>query len=113
MEFCDVCGAMMQPRKVGNKKQWVCPVCGAVKDAEAGSEESLSFEIKHNDPEKGKMLILKDEKAIRTRPAKLMYCPKCKKEVMVEYWELQTRSADEAPTRFFKCENGHTWREYD
>ncbi|MCK4973458.1 MAG: transcription factor S, partial [Candidatus Heimdallarchaeota archaeon] len=29
-------------------------------------------------------------------------------------WMVQTRSADESPTRFFRCTAcGETWREYD
>ena len=33
---------------------------------------------------------------------------------MIEYWEIQTRSADESPTRFFKCLScSKQWREYD
>ncbi len=113
MEFCDNCGSMMQPRKEKGKKVWVCLSCGEVKSADNDSQESLSFTIEHSDPEKGKMLVVKDEEPIRMHPTKEMECPTCKKVVLVEYWELQTRSADESPTRFFKCENGHTWREYD
>ena len=40
-------------------------------------------------------------------------CPECGHNKA--YYELkQTRSADEAPTRFFECaECGHKWRDYD
>lgn len=39
-------------------------------------------------------------------------CPKCGHR-KAEYWEVQTRSSDEPPTRFHKCvECKHTWREY-
>lgn len=39
-------------------------------------------------------------------------CPQCgHKEA--EHWEVQTRAADEPPTRFYKCKKcRHTWREY-
>ena len=40
-------------------------------------------------------------------------CPECGNREA--YYELkQTRSADEAPTRFFECAHcGHKWRDYD
>ena len=39
-------------------------------------------------------------------------CPKCG-NMKAEYWEIQTRSADEPPTRFHRCTKcRHTWREY-
>ncbi|MEM0142231.1 MAG: zinc ribbon domain-containing protein [Candidatus Rehaiarchaeum fermentans] len=39
-------------------------------------------------------------------------CPKCGQKKIVS-WMEQTRSADEPPTRFYKCANcGYTWREY-
>lgn len=39
-------------------------------------------------------------------------CPKCGHR-KAEYWEVQTRSSDEPPTRFHKCVKcKHTWREY-
>ena len=40
-------------------------------------------------------------------------CPECGHDKA--YYELkQTRSADEAPTRFFECAKcGHKWRDYD
>jgi len=40
------------------------------------------------------------------------FCPKCKNKGA--YWHLrQTRAADEATTRFYRCTScKHTWREY-
>jgi DNA-directed RNA polymerase subunit M len=40
-------------------------------------------------------------------------CPECHKRSKVAQWQVQTRSADEAPTTFYKCSScGHTWRDY-
>lgn len=40
-------------------------------------------------------------------------CPKCGND-KAYYWSVQTRAADESPTRFYKCTKcSHTWREYD
>ncbi len=39
-------------------------------------------------------------------------CKKCH-NTTAYYWLIQTRSADEPPTQFFRCVKcGHTWREY-
>lgn len=39
-------------------------------------------------------------------------CPKCGHNEAY-WWMIQTRSADEAPTTFYRCVNcGHTWRDY-
>lgn len=39
-------------------------------------------------------------------------CPKCGNN-KAYYWLVQTRSGDEAATRFFRCTKcGHTWRDY-
>ena len=55
----------------------------------------------------------KDPNAIETLPTANVGCEKCGNNEAV-FWELQTRSADESATRFFRCtECQQTWREYD
>ena len=50
---------------------------------------------------------------ISTLPTTKVTCPKCG-NTKAEWWLQQTRSADEAETRFLRClECKHTWREYD
>jgi DNA-directed RNA polymerase, subunit M/Transcription elongation factor TFIIS len=45
--------------------------------------------------------------------SKEVTCPKCGNHEAY-YWMIQTRAADEPPTRFYKCVKcGHTWREYE
>ena len=52
-----------------------------------------------------------DESGLRSTVREI--CPKCGHD-RASYELLQTRSADEAPTRFFTCEKcGHKWRGYD
>ena len=52
------------------------------------------------------------EKDTNVMPTVAETCPKCgNKEAY--FWTSQTRSADEAETKFFKCTKcKHTWREY-
>ena len=50
---------------------------------------------------------------INTLPTIKITCPECGYNT-AGWWLRQTRSADEAETRFYKClDCGHTWREYD
>ena len=59
----------------------------------------------------GKRIEVIDKK-IETLPKTKEKCPKCSNEEAY-WWIVQTRSADEAATRFFKCTKcSHTWREY-
>ena len=40
-------------------------------------------------------------------------CPSCHQIAKFIQWQVQTRSADEAPTTFYKCSKcNHTWRDY-
>lgn len=52
------------------------------------------------------------EKDTTPLPLTEKMCPRC--EHQRSYWRLQqTRSADEPPTQFFRCEKcKYTWREY-
>ncbi len=113
LEFCPKCGKLLRPS--GDKKTLVCPKCGFIKTISDDSEASFTEEIEHDLKKEliGSEVI--DESEINaTLPTKILYCPNCNKKTEVMYWQRQTRSADEAPTRFFRCTVcGHTWREYD
>ena len=103
MEFCPECGAMLLP----NDNKLKCS-CGYTKDLASNSKEySVSREVK------SKQGVVDMGEAIDLRSKITEICPECGNNEA--YYELkQTRSADEAPTRFFECaECGHKWRDYD
>ena len=53
-----------------------------------------------------------DEKEIETLPITKEECPKCGNGEAY-YWLIQTRSGDEAETKFMRCTKcKHTWRDY-
>lgn len=121
MDFCEDCDTLLQPKKNDDGQVLsFCPDCAEFKDGDISSSGTISVpnearEDIENDPEGGKMLILEDEDN-RTvgRPSKEMFCSNCQSNEEIEYWEIQTRSADESPTRFFKCLTCEKqWREYD
>jgi len=102
MMFCPKCKSIMMP-KGGAKKQFVCS-CGYKQAA-----ENVTFtEIKkHKEPE---VVVIEKEESINVIVD--AECPKCGNR-KAEYWEIQTRAADEPPTRFHKCTKCRgTWREY-
>ncbi len=114
MDFCPECGKLLQTDK--NKKGnsiLICIKCGFERELKENEKVSHTEEVEH-DPIKDTMEVVKVSQADSTKPTKEIYCPKCQKNQKVSFWMVQTRSADESPTRFFKCtECGETWREYD
>lgn len=103
LEFCPKCGTMLLPDD--NKLE--CR-CGYVKDLTSDkSEYSVSQKLK----EKQGVVDMGERIDLRSKINEV--CPECGNREA--YYELkQTRSADEAPTRFFECAKcGHKWRDYD
>ena len=103
MEFCPNCGAMLLPKNGKLECQ-----CGYSDDLSKGNNDyEVSEEI--NAKETVKML----GEDIDVGPVTNETCPECGNDKAV-YKLLQTRSADEAPTRIFTCTKcKHTWRAYE
>jgi DNA-directed RNA polymerase subunit M len=112
MEFCDDCGSMLAPKKINGKVVMACPKCGEGKKELSAGNQMLKEEIKQSDQES--MIVIENPDEINTMPTKKMRCSKCAIVVDTQYWAVQTRSGDEAATRFYRCMKcKHTWREYD
>lgn len=105
MIFCERCKGMMIPDKSG-KKKLVCSNCGK-KISVSGS---VVIKEKINE-EKEKIEVV--DKDINVSPVVEIECPKCG-NMKAHFWTLQTRAADEAETRFYKCcKCGHRWRAHE
>ena len=105
MEFCPECGALMLPD--GNELK--CQTCGYSKKIKKDDTKEYEVSEKVNSKE----TVVMTDAGINTRPTTNVICPKCG-HGKAEWWLQQTRSADEAETRFFKClKCRYTWREYD
>jgi len=105
--FCPKCGSLLKSLKKDNINVISCS-CGYT---EKGTEE---IQITEKGKPKGKeeeLAIVEKEEEVY--PIVKANCPKCRhKEAYT--WSVQTRSADEPETKFFKCTKcKHTWREYD
>lgn len=102
MMFCPKCGSVLIPHKNKDKVVLKCK-CGYKGETE---NAIITEKVK----EQKKIEVVELDKPLH--PIIDTECPKCKHN-KAEFWTMQTRSADEAETRFFKCVKcGHTWREY-
>lgn len=97
MQFCPKCGIRL--------KKGLCSKCGyseklkpEVKDASAGIDKSFT--------------VLEENDGKEALPTIKIECEKCGHDEAV-WWMLQTRSADEPTTQFYRCTGcNHTWRNY-
>ncbi len=102
--FCPKCGSILMPRMIGGKRVMGCS-CGHVA---TGTISTIKEEVKST--AKDVQIVGKEEEG--TLPLTDNKCKKCGHPKSF-FWEVQTRSADEPATRFYKCEKcKHVWREY-
>ncbi|MGM0590091.1 MAG: transcription factor S [Halobacteriota archaeon] len=109
MQFCDDCGTMM----VNRDGEMVCTNddCGAT----ATRDDDLAEQFVSTESQTFDDVIETEEGAeFEGKPtASDVHCDKCGHGT-AWYTIKQTASADEPPTRFFKCQEcGYRWREYN
>ena len=101
MEFCPKCGAVL----IQKRKNFGCPRCGY------SSKNKIKLISSEKIGEKKEIAIV-SEKDLETLPIVAEKCKKCGNE-KAYFWTVQTRSGDEAETKFFRCTKcEYTWREY-
>jgi len=101
MEFCPKCGAVL----IQKRKNDACPRCSY--SSKGHSKISTSEKIGEK-----KEIPLITKQVAETMPIVNEKCKKCRNE-KAYFWTIQTRSADESETKFFKCiKCGNTRREY-
>ena len=114
MKFCPKCGSLMIARRENGKLVYICPRCGYREEAtQNAAVKILSTTIKHS--EKERLVVITEDTKLEERllPKVKIQCPRCGNDEAY-YWVVQTRRADEPPTRFYKCTRcGYVWREYD
>ena len=104
MMYCPKCGSIMRA-DASKGGALACSNCGFVSGLKAGKVTEAGTH-----PSESKMGVAEDNKEIY--PKVQAECPKCGNNEAV-FWTKQTRAADEAETRFYRCTKcKHTWREY-
>lgn len=106
--FCEKCGSLMLPKG----KNLACTRCKNEKEILNRLEVKInSASSSRANTAKDRLLIV--DREINTMPKTRAECPKCG-NMEAEWWLVQTRKADEAETRFFRCTKcKYTWREYN
>jgi len=111
--FCPQCGGLMKPIKSSEAVTLVCTRCGYKIEASEGDLKHYKLSVKIAHSEKEKTIVLGEVNTGSLPVTREVICPRCGNNEAY-YWMIQTRAADEPPTRFFKCTKcGHVWREYD
>lgn len=101
MEFCPKCGSIL----IQKTKNFGCAKCSYT------AKDKIKIQTKETISGEQKVAVVK-EKDLDVLPTVEAECKKCKNKE-AHFWTSQTRSGDEAETKFFKCKKcGHTWREY-
>jgi len=106
MQFCDECGSLMHAQG----DEMVCSSCSHSVPKEADlSEQYVSTDAQ----DEGDVIETSEDANFEGKPTDDdVSCDECG-NTTAWYTIKQTGSADEPPTRFFKCtECGHRWREY-
>lgn len=101
MEFCPKCGAVL----IQKRKRDGCPRCNY------SSKDKIKLTTSEKIGKKEEIGLL-TEKDMQILPVTSEKCRKCRNKEAY-FWTVQTRSGDEAETKFFKCTKCEfTWREY-
>ncbi|CAJ0946470.1 unnamed protein product, partial [Mesorhabditis belari] len=107
LTFCPSCGLLLEIEEGRTNMQLSCPTCPYV----APITQKVGSKIYPKMKELGD--ILSDTQAWENAQSTEERCPKCSHE-RAYFMQLQTRSADEPMTIFYRCANHqckHRWKE--
>lgn len=98
MKFCEKCGSLLK----ADEGKLRCVSCGFITDGEGV--------IKFKKKKEKEIEVVEED--VETYPVIKADCPHCGNDEAY-HWSVQTRSADEPETIFFKCTLcKHKWRQY-
>ena len=104
MKFCPKCDIRL--KKNSGSSIISCPKCNYTEGQESEIQNKTSEESKSD------FLVLEENEGKDAMPTIEIECEKCGNNEAV-WWMLQTRSADEPTTQFYRCTKcEYTWRNY-
>lgn len=112
LRFCPRCESRMKQKTEESTVK--CPRCGYSEMNQISVQENeilRSEQLGSTNVSKSSLKVL-DSDAPSAMPTTTIQCTKCG-NMTAYWWMLQTRSADEATTQFYRCtECDYTWRNY-
>ena len=109
MKFCPKCDTRL--RKVAADRV-ECPKCGHVQGRGGRAAASAASSPAQQGGGVGDFNVLSESEGRDAMPTIEIECEKCGHGEAI-WWMLQTRSADEPTTQFYRCTKcGYTWRNY-
>ena len=105
MKFCPNCDIRL--KKTSGSSILSCSKCDYTEDDNAKFEDQKISEEVQSD-----FMVLDENEGKDVLPTIEIECEKCGNKEAV-WWMLQTRSADEPTTQFYRCTKcSYTWRNY-
>ena len=105
MKFCETCGSILIVKNDENGRFLFCKKC----NTKSPLEGEVGFVTDFN--KKKDIIVIDSEESVF--PTTKVLCPKCQTMEEAEWTMIQTRAADEPPTRFYRCKKCNlVWREY-
>ena len=105
MKFCPKCDVKLKKTVSGLE----CSKCGHV---EGKTKSSITKKTTTKPSLDKEFTVFEGDEGQESLPTIKIECEKCGHDKAV-WWMLQTRSADEPTTQFYRClECRHTWRNY-
>ena len=106
IQFCPKCGSILLLEESGRRSKLVCNNC----NYKTREKKNIILKEKVSTEDREKIEVV--DKTIETLPKVKIDCAKCGHK-RAYYWMAQTRSSDEAETKFYECcKCGKRWREY-
>ena len=101
MKFCPNCEVKLKKTNAGLS----CPKCDYVEGSKTTTKQVKEEQV-------SEFNVIDENEGQETLPTIKMDCEKCGHDQAV-WWMLQTRSADEPTTQFYRCiKCNYTWRNY-
>ena len=103
MKFCPKCEIKLKKGDLGLQ----CSKCGYAEGEGSKQIKKTAEAEDHNE-----FNVFEGDEGDEAHPTIKIECEKCKNDEAV-WWMLQTRSADEPTTQFYRCTKcKYTWRNY-
>ena len=104
MKFCPKCEVKLKKSVSGLQ----CSKCGYTEGQEVKQSKKV---VEEQEPEES-ILAFEGNEGEESHPTIKIECEKCGHDEAI-WWMLQTRSADEPTTQFYRCTKcKNTWRNY-